>query len=264
MIRLNFALRRLPSLSREEFQHYWRQTHGPLVARVARSLRMRRYVQSHTVEDPLGVALRAVREGMQDPFDGMASVWFDSRDDLIVATTSEEGRQAGALLLEDERRFIDLAHSPLWVCQEIAQINPMPENSIVAAPTSDWIKICYLLNPKAGMSQADFHRTWNMEHGYLIRRLSGRTRFARYIQNHTLDDTLNDQLRATRGGPPPYAGLTEAWFDRSDLETMLADPESEGSKGFAAFLDDEKRFIDFTRSTAWVSKELVLVDDDGS
>lgn len=264
MIRLNFALRRLPSLSRADFQKYWREKHGPLVASVARALHMRRYVQSHTVEDPLGVALRAAREGMQDPFDGIASVWFDSRDDLIVATTSEEGRKAGALLLEDERRFIDLTRSPLWVCQEIAQINPMPENSIVASPASDWIKICYLLNPKPGLSQSDFHRTWNMEHGYLIRRLSGRTRFARYIQNHTLDDALNDQLRATRGGPLPYAGLTEAWFDRTDLATMLADPESEGSNGFTAFLEDEKRFIDFTRSTVWVSKELVFVGDDGS
>jgi hypothetical protein len=225
---------------------------------------MRRYVQSHTVEDPLVDALRAARPGMEEPFDGIASVWFDSRDDLVAATTSDEGRNAGTLLLEDERRFIDLSRSPLWVCQEIAQINPMPENSIIASWKSSWIKICYLLNPKLGMSQADCHRTWNMEHGYLIRRHSGGTRFARYIQNHTLEDVLNDQLRATRGGPSPYAGLTEAWFDRNDLEKMLADPASEGAKGFAAFLEDEKRFIDFTRSCAWGAKELVFVGEASS
>ena len=95
------------------------------------------------------------------------------------------------------------------------------------------------------------HKTWNMEHGYLIRRHSGCTRFARYIQNHTLDDELNDQLRASRGGPPPYAGLTEAWFDRYDLVKIFADPTSEGARGFTAFLEDEKRFIDFTRSSVW-------------
>jgi uncharacterized protein (TIGR02118 family) len=264
MIRLNFALKRLAHLSRADFQRYWREKHGPLVASVSRPLRMRRYLQSHTVDDPLYDGLRAAREGMHEPFDGIASVWFDSREDLVAAMTSEEGRKGGALLLEDERRFIDLARSPLWVSQEIAQINPMPENSIVAWPKSSWIKFCYLLQPKPGMSPAACHKTWNMEHGYLIRRHSGCTRFARYIQNHTLDDELNDQLRDSRGGPPAYAGLTEAWFDRYDLVKILGDPESEGARGFAAFLEDERRFIDFTRSSVWGAKEIVFVDEGTS
>ena len=133
---------RLPSLSREKFQEYWRDTHGPLVSSVARTLRMRRYMQSHTVEDALYDGLRASRTGMHAPFDGIASVWFDTREDLVAAMTSDAGRKAGALLLEDEKRFIDLARSPLWVSQEIAQINPMPENSIVAWPSISWIKFC--------------------------------------------------------------------------------------------------------------------------
>ena len=118
MIRLNFALTRSPNLSREKFQEYWRQTHGPLVASVARTLRMRRYMQSHTVEDPLYDGLRASRTGMHAPFDGIASVWFDTREDLVAAMTSDAGRKAGALLLEDEKRFIDLPHSPLWLAEE--------------------------------------------------------------------------------------------------------------------------------------------------
>ena len=264
MIRLNFALRRRAELSLADFQRYWRETHGPLVAGVARKLRIRRYLQSHTVEDPLYDGLRTARTGMHEPFDGIACLWWDSREDLVAAMTSEEGRRAGAMLLEDERRFIDLARSPLWVCQEIVQINPMPENSIVAWPKSSWIKFCYLLQPKEGMTQAACHKTWNMEHGYLIRRHSGVTRFARYIQNHTLDDELNDQLRASRGGPPPYAGLTEAWFDRYDLVTIFGDATSEGARGFQAFLEDEKRFIDFKRSTLFAAKEIVFIDEGTS
>ncbi|MGH7820684.1 MAG: EthD domain-containing protein [Candidatus Binatia bacterium] len=31
MVKLVFCLRRLPHLSRAEFQRYWRETHGPLV-----------------------------------------------------------------------------------------------------------------------------------------------------------------------------------------------------------------------------------------
>ena len=264
MIRLIFPLHRKAELTREEFQRYWRETHGPLVASVARALRVLRYVQSHTVEDPLYDGLRAARVGMQPPHDGIASLWWETRDDLVTAFQSPEGQRAGALLLEDEARFIDLGRSAVWLAQEVAQINPMPENSIVATPQSSWIKFCYLLNPLPGMSWAQCHRTWNMDHGYLIRRLSGCTRFARYIQSHTLEDELNEPMRASRKAAPPYAGLTEAWFDRYDLVTAFADPASEAAQAFNAMLEDEKRFVDFTRSSVWAAKERVFVDDSAS
>ena len=35
MIKLTFCLRRLPHLSREQFQTYWREQHAPLVAKHA-------------------------------------------------------------------------------------------------------------------------------------------------------------------------------------------------------------------------------------
>jgi uncharacterized protein (TIGR02118 family) len=260
MIRLNFALRRPSHLSRQQFQEYWRERHGPLVAGVSRTLGMRRYVQSHTVDDPLYDAMRGLRAGMEEPYDGIANVWFDSRAALLDAMTTEDGRRAGALLLEDERRFIDLERSSLWLCREVPQINPMPENSIVAAPSSSWIKFSYLLNPPPGMSWAACHETWSMDHGYLARRHSGATRFARYIQCHTLEDPLNDDLRASRAALPAYAGLTEAWFDRADLVAMVADPNGEGARALNLFLEDEKRFIDFARSSLFATKEIVFVD----
>lgn len=264
MIRLNFALRRKASLSREAFQRYWREIHGPLVASVSRTLGMRRYLQSHTVDDPLYDGLREARAGMHEPFDGIASVWWDTREKMVECSTSDEGRRAGALLLEDEGRFIDLAASTLWLSQEVAQINPMPENSIVATPLSSWIKICYLLQPAPGLTVAELQKTWNMDHGYLIRRRSGSTRFARYIQSHTLDDPMNETIRASRGALPPYAGLTEAWFDRGDLVQVMGDPGSEGARAFGEFLEDEKRFIDFSRSSVWAAKERVFVEDSSS
>ncbi len=264
MIRLIFPLHRKPELSREEFQRYWREQHGPLVASVARALRVRRYVQSHTVDDPFYDGFRAARVGMQAPHDGIASLWWDTRDELVAAMQSPEGQRAGALLLEDEARFIDFGRSSIWLAQEVAQINPMPENSIVATPLSSWIKFCYLLQPKPGLSWAECHKTWNMDHGYLIRRRSGCTRFARYIQSHTLEDPMNEALRASRNAAPPYAGLTEAWFDRYDLVAAVNDPTSEAAQALQAFLEDEKRFIDFTRSSMWAAKERVFVDESTS
>ena len=93
--------------------------------------------------------------------------------------------------------------------------------------------------------------------GYLIRRTASPRRFARYIQNHTLEDELNDRLPRSRGGPPPYAGADRSLLVRYSLVKILGDPKSEGAKGFAAFLEEEKRFVDFTRSTVFVRRRSV-------
>jgi uncharacterized protein (TIGR02118 family) len=117
MLKLVFCLHRLPGLSRAEFQRYWREQHGPLVRRHAAALRIRRYLQLHTLDDPLQEALRASRGG-PEAFDGVAELWWDSREDLEAVLRDPAGQRAAAELLEDERRFIDLARSPLWVGEE--------------------------------------------------------------------------------------------------------------------------------------------------
>lgn len=118
MVKLVFCLRRLPHLSRAEFQRYWRETHGPLVRERAGALRIRRYVQVHTAaDDDLHAALRASRGG-PDPYDGVAEVYWESRQDLEEALAAPEGRKASQELLDDERRFIDLERSPLWIAEE--------------------------------------------------------------------------------------------------------------------------------------------------
>jgi uncharacterized protein (TIGR02118 family) len=117
MIRLVFTLRRLPHLSREEFQRYWRETHAPLVRKHAEVLRIRRYVQLHSLDASANVELRASR-GAPEEYDGVAELWWDSLDEFGAVLRHPEARAAGAELLEDERRFIDLARSPIWLGEE--------------------------------------------------------------------------------------------------------------------------------------------------
>ena len=117
MVKLVFCLTRLPQLSREEFQRYWFERHAPLVRSHATTLGIRRYVQTHAGEQLLNDALQASRGG-PDAYDGVAELWWDSATALAAATATPEGQAAGAALLEDERRFIDLARSPLFVAVE--------------------------------------------------------------------------------------------------------------------------------------------------
>ena len=117
MIKLVYCARRLPHLSREEFQRYWRETHGPLVRSHAKTLRIRRYVQVHTLENPINEVLRESR-GTLEPYDGVAELWWDSAEDMAAANLTPEGLRAAQELLDDERRFADLERSALWVAEE--------------------------------------------------------------------------------------------------------------------------------------------------
>lgn len=117
MIKLTFCLHRLPQLSREKFQRYWFEKHAPLVAQHRQVLRIQRYVQLHAVTNELNDAIRTGR-GAPEMYDGVAELWWASLEDVQAAIASPEGQAAGLALLEDERKFIDLARSPLFFGEE--------------------------------------------------------------------------------------------------------------------------------------------------
>jgi uncharacterized protein (TIGR02118 family) len=114
VIRLIFCLRRLPTLSRAEFQRYWRETHAPLVAERAGTLRIARYVQHHTLDEAAWRPLLGPR-AVGDPFDGVAELAWESEAALRGDPADAAARQAGGELLADERNFIDLPRSPIFV-----------------------------------------------------------------------------------------------------------------------------------------------------
>ena len=118
MVKLLFCARRLPHLSRAEFQKYWHENHGPLVKKHAAALGIRRYVQVHTLDHPIQEAFRQSRGG-PEAYDGVAELWWDSLESIMGAATHDpKWQEASLALLEDEKRFIDLANSPLLVGTE--------------------------------------------------------------------------------------------------------------------------------------------------
>lgn len=121
MIKLTYCLHRLPSLTREEFQRYWRETHAPLVAAAGPALGIRRYVQCHTYESEIAFGTAAGRDmphGEGEDFDGVAELWFDSEESVAALLGDEEGLRQAHILLEDERNFIDFARSRAFMVRE--------------------------------------------------------------------------------------------------------------------------------------------------
>ena len=117
MIKLVMCLYRKPELSREEFQDYWLNQHGPFFQENAETLKSRRYVQSHTIDSPLNAAMQESR-GMFPEYDGIAEVWFESEEELLAAMTSPEGQQLGAELFADESNFVDHSRSTAFIVKE--------------------------------------------------------------------------------------------------------------------------------------------------
>jgi len=116
MIKLTFCLVRRPELTREAFQDYWFNNHAPLVKSVAETLRIRRYVQLHSLPVEASAAMRVARQGPEG-YDGVAQLWWDSLQD-VLGNPNPGAQEAGMKLLEDERKFIDLPKSPLWWGEE--------------------------------------------------------------------------------------------------------------------------------------------------
>ena len=117
MVKLVFAVRRREDVGPEQFHRYWLEEHGPRVRSVAKIIRARRYVQSHTVDSPINAALIKSR-GMAGTYDGIAELWWDSLDELRAGSSSPEGIAAGRMLIEDEATFIDLARSTMFMTEE--------------------------------------------------------------------------------------------------------------------------------------------------
>ena len=76
MVKLVYIVRAREGMAPEEFYRYWREVHAPKVRSVAKAIRARRYIQSHTVDTPLNAALVASR-GMSPIYEGITEVWWD-------------------------------------------------------------------------------------------------------------------------------------------------------------------------------------------
>jgi hypothetical protein len=56
--------------------------------------------------------------GVQPPLTGITEVWVDSMAALEGGFNTPEGRDIGVKLIEDEKRFVDLSRSRVFLTKE--------------------------------------------------------------------------------------------------------------------------------------------------
>lgn len=113
MIKLSMGLKRLPSLSREQFLAYWTQQHAALVKENATRLGIVRYAQVHGLAES-EFLVAGVPGAASSVFDGVAEIWFNDLSAAASSGRTREGREAMKLLRDDERNFIDPIQSVVW------------------------------------------------------------------------------------------------------------------------------------------------------
>ena len=121
MIKMIYCVKRRPDIDVDEFYRYWLKEHGPLVKKHANELKIKKYIQCHTIQDtnemPLNKMFQDSRNSL-DAYDGVAELWWDSIDDLMAAIASPDGSDAGQILFEDEQNFIDASRSCIFFTEE--------------------------------------------------------------------------------------------------------------------------------------------------
>jgi len=220
MIHIHYFITRKPAHDDTSFHRYWRETHGPIAARIRQ---VHRYVQSH----------RIPYEGSNSPYDGEAEVLIDNLQALAELRTSKEYLEGA---LADERNFIDLTRVE-WMATT--------DHAITDGPAGDQlIKGVWQIKRKPAMPLNKFRQYWREVHGPIAARLPG---LRRYVQSHLIDD-------AYLYAEPRFDGVAQLWFDSP--QAMLTAFESAQGKATAA---DSLEFIDASSQWMFVAREHIVV-----
>ncbi|MCG8017472.1 MAG: EthD domain-containing protein [Candidatus Thiodiazotropha sp. 'RUGA'] len=112
--------------------------------------------------------------------------------------------------------------------------------------------MCLTRHPN--ISRAEFRDYWMNKHGPFFMRNAAVMGAKKYVQSHTLDSPLNEALKQSRDMLPEYDGIAEVWFESTEaLMEGMSSPE--GQQLGETLLEDEKNFIDHTKSSAFIVEE---------
>jgi uncharacterized protein (TIGR02118 family) len=115
------------------------------------------------------------------------------------------------------------------------------------------IKVVFCLHRLPQLSRAEFQDYWRNAHAPLVARWAEVLHISRYVQSHTLDDAAFASLAASRTAQPAYDGVAELWIDEV-TENRSADSAAELARAALELLEDEKKFIDLSRSTIFYAR----------
>lgn len=190
MIKLVTFQKRASSLTRPEFEDRWRTIHGPIAA-VFPGLR--------------GYLLGFSLDSGEPPADGIAQLWFDSREDCQVSYASEIGRRGSADASAWLARREHLLASETWLTRT---------GSIARTP----FKIVLCLKRPASEARGAFLE-WLQQTAtatFLADLCSPQQSRLSLDEAGLLLNSRSEGALSLVAGEAPYDAIVETWFDDRD------------------------------------------------
>lgn len=122
------------------------------------------------------------------------------------------------------------------------------------------IKLTFCVARRPDISESDFHDYWLNKHGPLVKSVADDLRIHKYVQTHAFESPANEAIAAARGAPERLDGMAELWWTEEDFELSGTTPE--GQAAGKLLLEDEAKFIDFSRSPLWFNHEHLIFERD--
>ncbi len=254
MIKLVYVVARREDVPADRFYDYWLNSHGPRVRGHANAIHARKYIQSHLIDTPLNREFQEPR-GMLDPVAGSPRSGGTRPPTSSAVAMTRRCAAATHDLAEDEAKFADIARSQVFLTEE----HTIFDYTGGAKLGPDGIKVTYLLSKRDSLSLAECHKTWLSDHGPLVTSFAKDMRAAKYIQSHTIAPEFNAVVVQSRGFATPLDGITEVWWkSMEDLTAGSATPR--GAEAYRKLIEDERRFVELSRSRCFLTKEHVIFD----
>lgn len=166
-MRLLYGIRRWAGASLAEFHEHWLDHHVEIYGRKPNLRKIRRYVL-YTAVDP-----QPPTPSGREPYEGIASVWFDD-----AATLKRELEGAMVDAAADEARFIDHDRSRAVLAHDRVIVEPDHPAPVVLAE---------FLVRADGTSAAEFDAAW-LAHGDAVREQYAAGALQGYVQSVVLSD----------------------------------------------------------------------------
>jgi uncharacterized protein (TIGR02118 family) len=120
------------------------------------------------------------------------------------------------------------------------------------------IKLTFCLVRLPSLSREAFQAYWFNTHAPLVASVKDALQIRRYVQMHSLPADAQGGLRASRAAPEEFDGVAQLWYD--SLDSVIENgrrPEAQAAA--VLLLEDERRFIDHSRSPLWWGEEKVVI-----
>ena len=121
------------------------------------------------------------------------------------------------------------------------------------------IGLIHILKRLPNLSREEFRQYWRETHGPLVVKHTQSLGISRYIQDHKIEDPINDVQKKILGVQDLYDGIDELWWNfRAEPGKALTSPE--GKQAYQELVEDEREFIDFSNSALAFEVEVPYIN----